>query len=188
MSVLEKKRSLSDMEFYKNALRLNQAVAEWLMRDFGTRRNPRSVNQVIKDISESDQKIIDNIFSKYGCSSKHEFVSEFPEWYVERKRTRLLDLCDDLIENIVNANKIFPSKEYLHEEYGIRREFQWMAVCNCEDIKQVLQGIARDFHIDINKIQPIIDKAGIELELLKSWRHSDNKQRRNIERELVKGE
>lgn len=76
MSVLEKKRSLSDMEFYKNALRLNQAVAEWLMRDFGTRRNPRSVNQVIKDISESDQKIIDNIFSKYGCSSKHEFVSE----------------------------------------------------------------------------------------------------------------
>lgn len=57
MSVLEKKRSLSDMEFYKNALRLNQAVSEWLMRDFGTRRNPRSVNQVIKDISESEDSL-----------------------------------------------------------------------------------------------------------------------------------
>lgn len=50
MSVLEKKRSLSDMEFYKNVLRLNQAVAEWLMRDFGTRRNPRSVKIVNENI------------------------------------------------------------------------------------------------------------------------------------------
>lgn len=61
MSVLEKKRSLSDMEFYKNALRLNQAVAEWLMRDFGTRRNPRSVKIESQYISWRNNLI------KYDC-------------------------------------------------------------------------------------------------------------------------
>nr|DAG41325.1 MAG TPA: group II intron reverse transcriptase/maturase [Caudoviricetes sp.] len=143
MSVLKNKRDLSDMEFYKNAIRMNQELVTWMMRNFGTQRNPRSVNQVIKNISEDDQKTIDDIFSKYGQSPNHEFVSEFPKWYVDRKRKRLLDLCDELIENITNANSIYPTEEFLHEEYAMRREFQTMAICNCKDIEQVLQGIKK---------------------------------------------
>lgn len=72
MSVLKNKRDLSDMEFYKNAIRMNQELATWMMRNFGTQRNPRSVNQVIKNINEDDQKTIDDIFSKYGQSPNHE--------------------------------------------------------------------------------------------------------------------
>lgn len=72
MSVLKNKRDLSDMEFYKNAIRMNQELATWMMRNFGTQRNPRSVNQVIKNINEDDQKTIDDIFSKYGKPPNHE--------------------------------------------------------------------------------------------------------------------
>ena len=184
MSVLKNKRDLSDMEFYKNAIRMNQELATWMMRNFGTQRNPRSVNQVIKNINEDDQKTIDDIFSKYGKPPNHEFVSEFPEWYVDRKRKRLLDLCDDLIENITNANSIYPTEEFLHEEFAIRREFQWMAICNCKDIEQVLQGIRVDFRIDINKINKFLDMSKQEVDLIKGWRQSDNKVRKGVEKKI----
>ena len=184
MSVLKNKRDLSDMEFYKNAIRMNQELATWMMRNFGTQRNPRSVNQVIKNINEDDQKTIDDIFSKYGKPPNHEFVSEFPEWYVDRKRKRLLDLCDDLIENITNANSIYPTEEFLHEEFAIRRKFQWMAICNCKDIEQVLQGIRVDFRIDINKINKFLDMSKQEVDLIKGWRQSDNKVRKGVEKKI----
>lgn len=70
MSVLKNKRDLSDMEFYKNAIRMNQELVTWMMRNFGTERNPRSVNQVIKNISEDDQKAIDDIFFKIRAVTK----------------------------------------------------------------------------------------------------------------------
>lgn len=184
MSVLKNKRDLSDMEFYKNAIRMNQELVTWMMRNFGTQRNPRSVNQVIKNISEDDQKTIDNIFSKYGQSPNHEFVSEFPKWYVDRKRKRLLDLCDELIENITNANSIYPTEEFLHEEYAMRREFQTMAICNCKDIEQVLHGIRVDFRIDINKLDKFLDMSKHEVDLLKGWRQSDNKARKDIKKKI----
>lgn len=184
MSVLKNKRDLSDMEFYKNAIRMNQELTAWMMRNFGTRRNPRSVNQVIKNINEDDQKTIDDIFTKYGQSPNHEFVSEFPKWYVDRKRKRLLDLCDELIENITNANSIYPTEEFLHEEYAMRREFQTMAICNCKDIEQVLQGIRVDFRIDINKLDKFLDMSKREVDLLKGWRQSDNKTRKNVEQKI----
>ena len=184
MSVLKNKRDLSDMEFYKNAIRMNQELTTWMMRNFGTRRSPRSVNQVIKNIDEDDQKIIDDIFAKYGQSPNHEFVSEFPKWYVDRKRKRLLDLCDELIENITNANSIYPTEEFLHEEYAMRREFQTMAICNCKDIEQILQGIRADFCIDINKIEKFLDMSKREVDLLKGWRQSDNKSRKNAEQKI----
>lgn len=184
MSVLKNKRDLSDMEFYKNAIRMNQELVTWMMRNFGTRRSPRSVNQVIKNIDEDDQKIIDDIFAKYGQSPNHEFVSEFPKWYVDRKRKRLLDLCDELIENITNANSIYPTEEFLHEEYAMRREFQTMAICNCKDIEQILQGIRADFCIDINKIEKFLDMSKREVDLLKGWRQSDNKSRKNAEQKI----
>lgn len=184
MSVLKNKRDLSDMEFYKNAIRMNQELVTWMMRNFGTEMNPRSVNQVIKNISEDDQKAIDDIFSKYGQSPNHEFVSEFPKWYIDRKRKRLLDLCDELIENITNANSIYPTEEFLHEEYAMRREFQTMAICNCKDIEQVLQGIRVDFRIDINKLDKFFDMSKREVDLLKGWRQSDNKARKDIEKKI----
>ena len=57
MSVLKNLRSLSSMEFYKNAIELRKAITMWMVRDFGTRRNARSVASVIKDIDDADNII-----------------------------------------------------------------------------------------------------------------------------------
>lgn len=59
-------RKLSSMEFYKNAIRIRQRLTDWMLRDFGTKRNRRSVKQIIKEIDPTDQYVIDSIFEKYG--------------------------------------------------------------------------------------------------------------------------
>lgn len=37
MTVQKSKRSVSDFEFYTNALRIRQRVTEWMLRDFGAK-------------------------------------------------------------------------------------------------------------------------------------------------------
>ena len=65
MSVIKNLRSLSTMEFYKNAITLRKDITNWMLRNFGIKRNARSIAQVIKNIDKEDQKVIDNIFAKY---------------------------------------------------------------------------------------------------------------------------
>lgn len=61
MSVIKNLRSLSAMEFYKNAITLRKDITNWMLRNFGIKRNARSVVQVIKNIDKEDQRVIDNI-------------------------------------------------------------------------------------------------------------------------------
>lgn len=51
MSVLKNLRALSEMQFYKTAITIRKELTIWLLKDFGTRRNAKSVNQIIKDIT-----------------------------------------------------------------------------------------------------------------------------------------
>ncbi len=50
MSVPKGKRSLSDMQFYKNAINLRLRISEFLLRDFGIKPKVRSL-QNLKDNS-----------------------------------------------------------------------------------------------------------------------------------------
>ena len=66
MSVLKNLQNLSDLEFYKCAEKLQDDITDFALRNFGLKRSPRSVNQIIKDIEEADQETINRIFAKYG--------------------------------------------------------------------------------------------------------------------------
>jgi hypothetical protein len=183
MAVLNNLRNLSEMEFYKNAIKMRVNLTNWLLRDFGTKRNPRSVTKVIKNIDEEDQNTIDEIFAKYGKSPKHEFQSEYPKWFVEYERKVIVELLQELVENITSANSIYPSKDFLHEEYAERRRFQNKAICNCYTLYQELQYITACFGTDLNKFIPFLDSVEKEVDLLKGWRQSDNAKRKKMEKE-----
>ena len=79
MSVLKNLRSLSEMQFYKTAITIRKELTIWLLKDFGTRRNAKSVNQVIKNITPEEQAQIDEIFARYGRTSRRTYQSEYPE-------------------------------------------------------------------------------------------------------------
>lgn len=184
MAVLKNLRSLSSMEFYKNAIQMRKDLTIWLLKDFGTKRNPRYVTQVIKNIDEEDQNTIDKIFAKYGKSPNREFQSEYPEWFVAFERNVIIKILQELIENITKANSIYPSKDFLREEYALRRQYQDRAICNCYTLYQELQYITACFGTDLNKFIPFLESVEKEVDLLKGWRQSDNSKKKKTEKEI----
>lgn len=184
ISVLNNLRSLSQMEFYKNAIRMRVNLTEWLLRDFGTKRKIRCINNVIKNINDEDRKTIDSIFEKYNKTQGVQFQSEYPEWFVESERTVIMRILQELIENITTANSIFPSNDFLHEEYAMRRKYQDEAISNCYNLYQELQYISSCFNSDLNKFIPFLEAVEKEVNLLKGWRQSDNKTRKERKNKL----
>ena len=95
MSVLKNLQDLSDLEFYKCAEKLQDDITDFCLRDFGLKKSPRSVKQVIKNIDEKDQEEINAIFAKYGRTPNQQFKSEYPEWFLKSrklKRTHYINL------------------------------------------------------------------------------------------------
>lgn len=52
MPVIKNLRGLSNMEFYKNAIVLRRNLTSWMLRDFGTTRNKKSIQAVIKNMDK----------------------------------------------------------------------------------------------------------------------------------------
>lgn len=174
-------RKLSSMEFYKNAIRIRQRLTDWMLRDFGTKRNRRSVKQIIKEIDPTDQYVIDSIFEKYGKTPNQEFQSEFPEWFIRFEQEKLVGLLHDLIFNITAANSIYAVYTF---EMDLRREYQDKAIANCYQLYSELQYILSTVYTDANNYIPLLESIDKEIDLLKNWRRSDNKTRKELENKL----
>lgn len=177
MSVLKNLRSLSDMEFYKTAITIRKDITVWLLKDFGGKRNVKSVNQVIKDISQDDQDTVNSVFEKYGKTSNHTYRSEYPEWFVNFERNIIIKNISDMIINITQANSIYPIYMF---ELDLRRSYQDKAISGCYNLYQELQYIISLFPTDLNRFIPLLDDIEREVQLLKGWRQSDNKKRELI--------
>lgn len=123
MAVLKNLRNLSNMQFYKTAIYIRQELTDWMLRDFGTTKNKKSVKQVIKDISPEDQQVIDEIFMKYGKSPNKVYQGEYPQWFMDHEREVILKILQELVENITRANTLYVSKGN-RTEYELRRAYQ----------------------------------------------------------------
>lgn len=176
MAVIKNLRNLSDMEFYKNAVFIRKDLTEWLIRDFGAKKNYKSIKQVLKDIDETDQKVIDDIFIKYGKNPHKEYQSEYPEWFVNYEREIISRILSDIMLNITQANSIYPYKDF---EWDLRREYQDKAIAECYCLIQELQYIVSLFPTDLNRFVYLLEAIERETQLLKGWRQSDNKKRGN---------
>lgn len=176
MSVRKDQRSQSKMEFYINAKRLRKEVTDWLFRDFGQSRK-KTINNIIPKISLEDKKIMTSMFEKYGITSKYTFTSEYPMWFIDYEKQTIIEILRDLSKNIIYANSIYATNL---SELDERRNYQNKAIGNCFDLKNEIENIVQQMSIDLNKIT-FIDKLEKEIKLLKGWRQSDNKIRKNFE-------
>lgn len=174
MSVLKNLRSLSTMEFYKNALYIRKDLTQWLLRDFGAKKSPKSVKMVIKDITEEEKETVDKIFEAHGKSTNKEFQNEYPEWFVDFERKVITEKLYEMMTSITEANSVYPYRDF---EWDLRREFQDKAVTNCYALYQELQYIVSLFPADLNRFVYLLDRIEKEIDLLKGWRQSDNKRR-----------
>lgn len=175
MSVLKNLRTLSTMEYYKLAIFIRRDLTQIMLRDFGTRRNLRTIHHVIKDISDEDQKLIDGVFEKYGKATGRQFESEMPEWFITSEQKYISRHLWDLITYITEANSIYP---LIPSEWDLRRQYQDKAISCCYGLYQELQYVQSIFPQDLIKLAPVLDNLEREVHLLKGWRQSDNKRRK----------
>lgn len=177
MSVLKNLRNLSDLEFYRCAEKLQDDITDFALRDFGLKKSPRSVRQVIKDIDEADQETVDGIFAKYGKRPNQEFQSEYPAWFVYDRKRRLIGYTDALMDNIVGANLIYAVSI---RECDLRREKQDEAIGICGKLYREFQYIRRHLPVNLNWIAGTLALIKREEQLLKGWRQSDNRTRNAV--------
>ena len=161
------------MEFYKNAIEIRKKLMVWMLRDFNTKRNVKSLRITAKEISKEDKETIQKILEKYGVKVNKEFQTEFPEWFVDDERKAFCKLLRKLILSIVKANSIFPTND---EERQKRRNKQNKAIYLCYCLYSELHHIISMFKVDLNKMVPILDDIEREVELLRGWRKSNNKK------------
>lgn len=184
MSVLKNLRSLSGMEFYKNALFIRKDLTQWLLRDFGAKKNPKSVRQYLKDATPEEQETINRIYEAHGKNPNKAFVSEYPDWFVDFERRVITEKLFEMMTSITEANSIYPYREF---EFDLRRKYQDNAIVCCYALYQELQYIVSLFPADLNRFVYILDSIERETQLLKGWRQSDNKRRDEKEKKQGAG-
>lgn len=181
MAVIANLRNLSRMEYYKNAMRIRTEITKWIMRDFGTKKNPKDIKHTIADITEDEEKIINEIFVKHGKSTKKEFQSVYPEWFTEVERKYLIDIMWQMMCSIISANSVYPE---IIAEYNFRRVKIDEAIAAVHQLYYELDYISRVFPQNLNFFEPLLDALEKEDHLLKGWRQSDNKSRKKLEEKL----
>lgn len=178
MSVLKRKRNISKMEFYHNAIKLRLMITEFLLKDFGIKSRRRNLEfaKDVYDIEYEDVEEIENILSAYDL--KNSFIDNFPSWLIDKERDYFMDLLRSLMKNICSANTIHITNK---EEYYMRRNYQTQAICDCENLLQEMQYIIYVTHPNVEKYMPYVDIIEKEIALLKGWRKSDNKIMKSLE-------
>lgn len=178
MSVLKRKRNISKMEFYHNAIKLRLMITEFLLKDFGIKSRRRNLEfaKDVYDIEDEDVEEIENILSAYDL--KNSFIDNFPSWLIDKERDYFMDLLRSLMKNICSANTIHITNK---EEYYMRRNYQTQAICDCENLLQEMQYIIYVTHPNVEKYMPYVDIIEKEIALLKGWRNSDNKIMKSLE-------
>ena len=172
MGVLKKYRGITNMEFFHNAVKLRLWVTSYMLRDFGIKSRRRDIEFLKEEynFTEDETNELQNILSSYNLNNG--FLERFPAWFIDKERDYILDILRELLKNIAIANSIHITNI---EEYYLRRNYQDLAICNCEDLFQEMQYVIFVCHPDVEKYMKYVDVIEREIYLLKGWRKSDNK-------------
>jgi hypothetical protein len=162
MSVVASKRKESKFEAITYSVELHNMLMDFMLRDFG-----------VKDLEHVVQ-----IRYAYGKDATENF-SRYRYLMVSFKK-RIDNLANSLVNNVRAANSLYPTS--LHE-YEIRRDYQNVAIANCEQLTNELQLIVETFDVDINLYSRYIKAINREIGLIKSWRQHDNRFKSQIQKQ-----
>lgn len=189
MSVLKNERGLSELEFYHTAIGLRKEITQKLLSDFGVKDPEKGKAKNFPDDSlrvviVKEYPKMELFFNKYTRMQEQlrtrDVVSEYPYWLVYRFRDEMMDLLKQLIDNITDANSIYPIN--LHE-LEVRRDYQTAAIGACEKMLQELQYIIEVLPVDANKLLRYVDMIDKEVALLKGWRKANGKIAKRLEKQ-----
>lgn len=177
MSVPVGKRTVSKLEFFHLAYKMNRDITLLLVRDFGVKsisRDLKTFTHAAK-MSEEDREKFVELSSKYHI----DVEADYPSWLIQHYREWILELLRSLISNITKANTIYPSPPDYDYWHNRRREYQKLAQADCYQILQTLQSICYILPVKKEKLMPYVEMADNEITALKNWQKTSNRQRNN---------
>lgn len=174
-SIPKSKRSKSKLDFFYNAYKLSDAITTLLIRDFGMKSISRDLSTFTHNakMNNEDRDIFNKLCTKYNI----DVESSYPSWLIDYYRDWILSLLRDMINNITNANSIYPHFVF---EYEMRRKYQSNAISNCYQLLQAFQAAIRVLPVNVEKYMSYVGMIENEIKELKNWRKSDNKRFRTI--------
>ena len=175
MSVLARKRKLSEMKFYDNAIRLRRSMIYLLMRDLGAKRGVRDIKWMVKDIPPQDAELLLAVAERNGLK---RFETDWPSWVIEKLRDDIWTLLTDMMTAITRAYTIFATSKAEADE---RRLNQDRAIACCESLLKELELAINILPIDANKYKSQVKIITEEIMLLKGWRKAGNKKVKELE-------
>lgn len=170
MSVLARNRSLSKLEFYKNAVCLRKQMTFLLLRDIGVKSRVRNLEIDAKNMEPEDRSAFLAITGKYGIG---RVPDDYPEWIIGKLRDSIWGYLREMMTNITRAYTIWATN--LTEAYE-RRLAQDRAIASCESLLKELELAIDILPVDAEKYMNYVDAIEREIALLKGWRKSDNKR------------
>lgn len=129
-------------------------------------------------MADADRARFIELVSAYNMNDL--VIEQYPAWLVEKTRSNILDILENLIMNITMANSIFP---VCVAEFNERRIRQDRAIGNCYQLFQEMQFVISVFPVNAQKYMRYTDMIEKEIALLKGWRKSDNKILRRLQKE-----
>lgn len=175
MSVLVRKRKLSELKFYDNAIRLRRSMTYLLMRDLGAKRGVRDIQWMAKDLPPQDAELLLAVAERNGLK---RFETDWPSWVIEKLRDNIWRLLTDMMTAITRAYTIFATSKAEADE---RRLCQDRAIACCESLLKELELAIDILPVDANKYKTQVKLITEEIMLLKGWRKSGNKKRKELE-------
>lgn len=178
MSVVYGDRGLSEMEFWKQILKIEKLFVIFLLRDFGVKNRSREPEFYIRayKMSDEDAEMFRKLCETYDIE---KITDNYPEWLICKFREDLLNIIQKCKMNIRDANDVIPAYE---SEYYERRYYQDEAIRCCGKLYDEFTLIKNILHIDEEKYMRYVKMIEYEATLLKGWRKSDNKLLRNIKK------
>lgn len=179
MSVPKSKRTLSDMQFFHNALQLHKELTLLFISNFKIKEiNKLNIDDILPNSTEQEKIEFRNLMQQFKIDIQ-DISNKVPIWYLKNKRDMMFHLLDSLINYIIGANSIYPTSKV---EFDERRLLQDKAIANCYTLLTQFQLIIYDLqdNIKIDKYQKYINMINDEIYLLKGWRTSTNKFLKSI--------
>lgn len=175
MSVLARKRKLSELKFYDNAIRLRRSMLYLLMRDLGAKRGVRDIKWMVKGIPPQDAELLLAVAERNGLK---RFETDWPSWVIEKLRDNIWTLLTDMMTAITRAYTIFATSKAEADE---RRLNQDRAIACCESLLKELELAIDILPVDANKYKQQVKIITEEIMLLKGWRKAGNKKVKELE-------
>lgn len=175
MSVLARKRKLSELKFYDNAIRLRRSMIYLLMRDLGAKRGVRDIKWMTKDMPPQDAELLLAVAERNGLK---RFEADWPSWVIEKLRENIWTLLTDMMTAITRAYTIFATSKAEADE---RRLNQDRAIACCESLLKELELAIDILPVDANKYKQQVKIITEEIMLLKGWRKAGNKKVKELE-------